>query len=72
MEERSMIAVSHDPIVAKHLADTNDLSDDPYKKTLCLRAALCAAALEIRAGDPAAADQFLKDERAIAHSITQP
>ena len=67
-----MIAVSLDPIVAKHLADTDDLSDDPYKTTLCLRAALCAAALEIRAVDPAAADQFLRDERAIAHSITQP
>ena len=67
-----MIAVSLDPIVAKHLADTDDLSGDCHKKTLCLRAALCAAALEIRAVDPAAADQFLKDERAIAHSITQP
>ena len=68
-----MIAVNLDPIVAKHLAvDTNDSSDDLYKKALCLRAALCAAALEIRAVDPAAADRFLKDERAIAHSLTQP
>ena len=67
-----MIAVSLDPIVAKHLADRDDWSDDAYKRALCLRAALCAAALEVRAVDPAAADQFLRDERAIAHSITQP
>ena len=66
-----MIAISLDPIVAKHLADTDDLPDDPYRQALCLRAALCAAAVEIRAVDPAAADQFLKDERAFAHSITQ-
>ena len=66
-----MIAVHLDPIVAKHLADTDHLADDPYRTALCLRAALCAAALEIRAIDPAAADQFLKDERGIAQSITR-
>ena len=67
-----MIAISLDPIVAKHLADTDNVSADPYKRRLCLRAALCAAALEMRAVDPAAAEQFLRDERAIAHSITPP
>jgi hypothetical protein len=54
--------------VAKHLTETDDLSD-PYRTALCLRAALCAAALEIRSVDPAAAERFLKAERSIAQSI---
>ena len=64
-----MAAISLDPIVAKHLANLGDVSADPHKKVLCLRAALCAAALEIRAVDPAAAEQFLREERAIADAI---
>ena len=67
-----MIAASISPFVAKHLPGTDDLSDDPYKRALCFRAALCAAALEIRAIDPAAADQFLEQERSIARSMIAP
>jgi hypothetical protein len=50
----------------------DDMSDDPYGEALCLRAALCAASLEVRAVDPAAADQFLNEERALARSMPAP
>lgn len=65
-----MITASIDPVVAKHLPD--DMPDDPYKQALCLRAALCAAALKIRPFDSAAADQLLNEERVIARSTIAP
>ena len=67
-----MVAASINPFVAKHLPDADDMSDDSYKRALYFRAALCAAALEIRAIDPAAADQFLEEERCIARSMIAP
>jgi hypothetical protein len=67
-----MITASIDPLVTKHLPDVDDMTDDPHREALGLRAALCAAALEIRAIDPAAAAQFLVEERAIARSMIAP
>jgi hypothetical protein len=67
-----MITAGIDPLVAKHVPDADDMSDDPYREALCLRAALCAAALEIRAIDPAAAAQLLAEERAVARSMIAP
>ena len=67
-----MITANIDPLVAKHLPDPDDMSDDPDLEALCLRAALCAAALEIRAVDPEAADRFLAEERLIARLMMTP
>jgi hypothetical protein len=68
-----MIAESIDPAIEEYLRecllDTDEVSDDPYKRTLCLRAALCAASLEVRASNSVGADQLLKAERALAGAM---
>ena len=67
-----MITPSTNPAVARHLRDSDDMSDDAHGEALCLRAALCAAVLEIRPFDSAAADQLLNEERVIARSMIAP
>jgi len=62
-----MITASIDPA-----GDPDNTPADPYGEALCLRAALCAASLEVRAVDPAAADQFLNEERVLARSMPAP
>jgi hypothetical protein len=68
-----MIAANIDPAVQeslrKCLPDTDDTSDDPYRKALSLRAALCERALTIRSSDPELADRCLNAERAIADAM---
>jgi|RhiMetdeSRZDD1v2_1073273.scaffolds.fasta_scaffold500882_1 hypothetical protein len=67
-----MIAGRVDPAVAKHLRDAANMLGDPYREALSLRAALCAAAVEMRQVDPDAADQLLREERALADAMTTP
>jgi len=64
-----MISGKIDPAVAKHLRDTATMVGDPYREALSLRAALCAAAVEIRPVDPDVADQLLREERALADAM---
>jgi hypothetical protein len=70
-EDRKMISSGVDPAVADFRDDIDDIPEHAYETALRIRASLCAAALEIRAFSPDAADRLLKEERVVAGAMRE-